>query len=203
MSSSSAFGRPPFAPRFGSVLIALAAFVALAALGCGRRVGEITDESEHDGGPLQASAARPPGPTPPARPAPNAGEGWNGAQIDWQPYESGLRQAKAQKKPICLVFFTTWCPHCKNYSHVFDDPRVVARAHDFVMIHLDADAEEAVASKYALDGIYIPRTFFLAPDGSVDGSIHAPRLQSRYFYDERDPSSLLAAMESAHQKLVN
>ena len=121
----------------------------------------------------------------------------NAAQIDWQPYEAGLRLAKAQKKPVCLVFSTTWCPHCKNYSHVFDDPRVVASAHDFVMIHLDADAEEAVASKYALDGSYIPRTFFLKPDGTVDDTIHAPRPRSRFFYDEHDPSSLLAAMDTA------
>ena len=114
----------------------------------------------------------------------------------WQSYEAGLQQARTQKKPVCLVFSTTWCPHCKNFSHVFDDPRVVAHARDFVMIHLDADAEEAIASKYALDGSYIPRTFFLGPDGKVDfATIHAPRLASRFFYDEHDPGSLLAAMD--------
>ena len=79
----------------------------------------------------------------------------------------------------------------------------MASARDFVMVRLDADAEEGIASKYSLDGGYIPRTFFLAPDGTVDGSIQAPRARSRYFYDEHDPGSLLASMETARRKLVN
>src|SRR5580692_10284584 len=71
---------------------------------------------------------KPPAPAaPPARPGAPAPvvESWNTAQIDWQPYEAGLARAKAQKKPICLVLYTGWCPHCRNYSHVFDDPKVV------------------------------------------------------------------------------
>jgi thiol-disulfide isomerase/thioredoxin len=180
--------------------------VSLALPACGRRIGEASNEVRSDSGAVGSStrpqSAQNPLPASGAA-ATSAGGGWNSAQIDWQPYEAGLLAAKAQNKPVCLVFSTTWCPHCKNYSHVFEDPRVVARAHDFVMIHLDADVDEAIASKYALDGTYIPRTFFLASDGTVAGSIHAPRLQSRYFYDERDPNSLLAGMETARQKLVN
>jgi thiol-disulfide isomerase/thioredoxin len=198
MSSPSAFRRA-FLSRVRSVVLGLA---TLAIVGCGRRISEISDDAERDTGLVAAVPAKPSQPTPPPRPA-NGGEGWNSAQIDWQPYEAGLRTAKAQKKPVCLVFSTTWCPHCKNYSHVFEDPRIVARAREFVMIHLDADAEEAIAAKYAFDGAYIPRTFFLAPDGTVESSIHAPRLQSRYFYDERDPASLLAGMETARQKFIN
>ena len=199
MSFPPAFRRDAFPSRVRRVVLALA---ILAVPGCGRRISEISDDVQHDAGLVAAMPARSSQPTAPPRPA-SGGEGWNRAQIDWQPYEAGLRAAQAQKKPVCLVFSTTWCPHCKNYSHVFEDPRVVARARDFVMIHLDADAEEAIASKYALDGAYIPRTFFLAPDGTVETSIHAPRLQSRYFYDERDPASLLAGMETARQKFVN
>jgi len=206
MSPSSASRRARRFSRVRSAPLVLATLAAFAPLGCGRRISE---DAERDSGPVAASPALSPQsrlPSPSSGPgtnAANAGGGWNSAQIDWQPYEAGLLAAKAQKKPVCLVFSTTWCPHCKNYSHVFEDPRVVARARDFVMIHLDADAEEAIASKYALDGAYIPRTFFLASDGTVDSSIHAPRLQSRYFYDERDPGSLLAGMETARQKLIN
>jgi thioredoxin-like negative regulator of GroEL len=183
---------PPRSSR--PLVLAFSALVAVA--GCGRRIGEVVDE--HDGG---AATTITPTSSAPAR-APST-QGWNAAQIAWQPYEAGLQQAKAQNKPVCLVFSTTWCPHCKNYSHVFEDPRVVAHAQDFVMIHLDSDAEELIASRYAIDGSYIPRTFFLTPDGKVDDSIHAPRPTSRYFYDEHDPSSLLAAMDTARRKLIN
>jgi thiol-disulfide isomerase/thioredoxin len=195
-------------------VLALIAFSVLAMVtGCGRRISEDSSESEKG---IAAAATTPPAssPTPAPTGAPKAakaanaaasasGEGWNAAQIDWKSYDEGMRLAKAQNKPVLLVFFTTWCPHCKNYSHVFEDPRVVERARDFVMIHLDADAEEAVASKYARDGSYIPRTFFLSPDGTLDETIHAPRPQSIYFYDEHNPLPLLASMETARKKLVN
>jgi thioredoxin-related protein len=148
-------------------------------------------------------SAIPPGWTPPAPAHPAAGgETWNAAQIEWLSYDEGLARAKAQQKPLCLVLYTDWCPHCKNYSHVFDDPKVVERAKDFVMVRANADREPAVAGKYATDGTYIPRTFFLAPDGAMDPEIHPARPKFLYFYDEKDPRSLLAGMETATQKLA-
>ncbi|MFN9939283.1 MAG: thioredoxin domain-containing protein, partial [bacterium] len=59
---------------------------------------------------------------------------------------------------MLLVFYAEWCPHCHNYAHVFEDPRIVAKARDFVMVRVDADAAPAVASRYDLDGAYLPRT---------------------------------------------
>jgi thiol:disulfide interchange protein len=200
--------RPRTTARRAAVLLVALTF-ALALFGCGRRIGEGNDNGSDTSASTSAPASpgSPGSPSSPAtaaaRPATSTGESWNASQIDWQPYEAGLQRAKAQHKPVCLVFSTTWCPHCKNFSHVFDDPRVVARAHDFVMIHLDADVEENIASKYALDGSYIPRTFFLKPDGTLDDTIHAQRARSRFFYDEHDPGPLLAAMETARQRLIN
>lgn len=149
---------------------------------------------------------------PPAAPARNAGargaraaataETWNAAQIEWQPYEAGLARAKAQNKPVCLVLYTNWCPHCRNYSHVFDDAKVVEEARKFVMIKVNADEESAIAKQYQRDGSYIPRTFFLAPDGTLDPDIHAPRPKFMYFYDEKNAGPLLAGMAEALKKLV-
>jgi thiol:disulfide interchange protein len=132
---------------------------------------------------------------------PSNGESWNAAQIDWQPYAAGLAKAKAENKPVCLVLYTTWCPHCKNFSHVFDDPRVVDQAKNFVMIHMDAEQDSDTAQRFARDGGYIPRTFFLSPDGTPDFDIHAARPNYIYFYDERNPASLLAGMSEAIRKL--
>ena len=130
-----------------------------------------------------------------------AGGDWNDQQIGWQAYDAGLAAAKKAKKPICLVFYTEWCPHCANYSVVFHDPRVVERAKRFVMVRLDKDKNAELSRRYAPDGEYIPRTYFLASDGTLDPGIHAPREQFRYFYDERDPGSVLAGMDQALGKL--
>ena len=163
-------------------------------------LGACRADPSADAAPATTSEAATPAP---AKAAAVGAETWNSAQIDWQPYEAGLAKAKAENKPVCLIFYTGWCPHCKTYSRVFDDPTVVARARKFVMIHLNADEEGALASKYAKDGTYIPRTFFLNSDGTVDYSIHAPRDKFAYFYDEKNPSAILAGMDEAERKLRN
>jgi thiol-disulfide isomerase/thioredoxin len=130
----------------------------------------------------------------------HAGGDWNDAQIAWQPYDKGLVAAKEEKKPVCLVFFTEWCPHCKSYSAVFHDPKVVEQARRFTMIRLDKDKNAEISKKYAPDGEYIPRTYFLSSAGVLDPEIHAARDQYKYFYDERMPGSVLGGMDQAHKK---
>jgi hypothetical protein len=137
-----------------------------------------------------------------AAPAPQApqAEGWNDAQIAWLPYEAGLAKAKTDNKPVCLVFHTGWCPHCRNYSRVFQDPRIVAKARDFIMVRVNPDDEVAIGARHAPDGTYVPRTLFLAPSGEPLADVHAPRPQFIHFYDEHDAGSLLGGMEAALRK---
>jgi len=134
---------------------------------------------------------------PPAR----AGGDWNDKQINWRRYEEGLAEAKKEKKPVCIIFYTEWCPHCANYSAVFHDSKVVELSKRFVMVRLDKDKEKELSKKYAPDGEYIPRTYFLSSAGALDADIHAPREKYLYFYDERAPDSVLAGMEEASKKL--
>ena len=125
---------------------------------------------------------------------------WNDGSIQWQTYEKGLALAAKEKKPICLIFFTEWCPHCKTYSRVFHDPRVVEKAKDFVLIHVNNDKAGELATKFSPDGPYVPRTFFLSSAGVLDPELHAPRDKFKYFYDETDPAGLLAGMDAAKKK---
>jgi thiol:disulfide interchange protein len=131
-----------------------------------------------------------------------AAHDWNAAAIAWKPLDEGLALAKTEKKPVCLVVYTEWCPHCANYAKVFHDPKVVERAKRFVMIHVDQDKAKAETAKYAPDGGYIPRTLFLAPDGTLAADVHAPRDKYKYFYDESNPASVLAGMDAALAKLA-
>jgi thiol-disulfide isomerase/thioredoxin len=130
-----------------------------------------------------------------------AGGDWNDAGIDWQPFEKGLAMAREENKPVCLIFYTEWCPHCINYSKVFHNDDVVEHAKQFVMIRIDKDKHPDLSAKYAPDGQYIPRTYFLSPAGTLDPSIHAARDRYMYFYDENKPDALLAGMSQALQKL--
>jgi thiol:disulfide interchange protein len=163
-------------------------------------LGACRADPSADIAPVTTSEAASP---PASKAAAVTGETWNATQIDWQPYAAGLAKARAENKPVCLIFYTGWCPHCKTYSRVFDDPKVVARARSFVMIRLNADDEGELARKFAKDGTYIPRTFFLASDGTPDYGIHAARDKFAYFYDEHNPTAILAGMDEAERKLRN
>jgi hypothetical protein len=134
--------------------------------------------------------------------AAQAGGDWNTAGIAWMDYDAGLTAAKSSGRPICLVFFTEGCPHCTTYSKVFHDAAVVERAKSFVMIRLDRDRSAALSAKYAPDGNYIPRTYFLSPDGTLHPDLKAPRDEFKYFYDESNPQSLLQGMQRALAKLA-
>ncbi|HRI65677.1 MAG TPA: thioredoxin family protein [Polyangium sp.] len=158
---------------------------------------------------VQAPAAPPPtvattvaaAPTPPPAAPKQQKEDWNETGIAWQTYEAGMAKAKKENKPVCLVFFTNWCPHCRNYSKVFSDPRVVTRSKDFIMIRLNADEVPDISTAHSPDGTYVPRTFFLSSEGKILPDVHAPRPQYLYFYDEANPESLLGGMDAALKKI--
>ncbi|MFI5297543.1 MAG: thioredoxin family protein [Polyangiales bacterium] len=154
--------------------------------------------------PIAAAPARKPDPTPTAAPTPSAtGEAWGGAGVVWRSPQDAFAEAKRTNKPIALVVFTTWCPHCKRFQKVFGDPRIIEASKAFVMLHIDADQERDVAEKYAPDGGYFPRTLFLKPDATLLGDVRAKddgRFQ--YFYDENDAAPLLAAMDKAKREIV-
>jgi thiol-disulfide isomerase/thioredoxin len=199
MSSLSA---PSVSARLILVL-PLLALLALSHLACGRPMGGDPDREPTPGADTPSTAKAPSRPVAaPAAPlGPAATEEWNPTQIEWQPFDAASSRAKAENKPVCVIFSAGWCPHCKNYSHVFDDPRVAARAKDFEMVHVDVDAEPALAARFATDGGYVPRTYFIGPDGTLATEIHAARPRYQYFYDEKDPTALLAGMEASLRKL--
>ena len=172
------------------VASALAPLTALVA--CDRTPGEASRDAQTTATATTASAASS---APPLKSATPGGP-WNAAQIDWLPYDTGMARAETLGKPVLLVVSATWCPHCKNYMHVFDDARVADRARDFVMIHIDADADAEVSSRYTKDGDDVPRTYFLAPDGA-SSNVPPPNGRFHFFFDEHDPSSLLGGMHSA------
>ncbi len=136
--------------------------------------------------------------------AAQAGGDWNDAGIAWRPYTEGLAEAKKDGKPICLVVFTEWCPHCKNYSSVFHDAKLVEMAKRFVMIRLDQDQNKDLLAGFGPDGQYIPRTLFLSSAGKLDEDLRAPRELYRYFYDESKAdgsAGVLTGMQRALDKL--
>lgn len=59
-------------------------------------------------------------------------------------YEEALAAAKTEKKPLLMLFYTNWCPHCKKMkSEIFTDSEVVKfYQNNFVCMAVDADSAE-------------------------------------------------------------
>ena len=125
-----------------------------------------------------------------------AGGDWNDAGVAWKTYEQGLAEAKATRRPVCLIFYTDWCPHCTNYARLFHDAALVELSKKFVMIRINKDQDPATSGKYAPDGDYIPRTFFLGPDGKLLDKVTEQRADYRYFYNESDPAGVTRSMNA-------
>ena len=125
----------------------------------------------------------------------------NHGQIEWRPYALGMRDAAKTGKPIVLVFYTDWCPHCHNYSRVFHDPRLVEASRHFVMIRVERDANLDISRQYDFDGDYIPRTLLLSSEGKVLRDLNAGRSEYRHYLDEYEPDQLLELMERALERV--
>lgn len=122
---------------------------------------------------------------------------WNPGGIAWRDLSAGLAEAGRTNKPVMMVVHAEWCSHCRNYSRVFHDPALVSLSERFVMVLADSDHVPAANQRYAVDGRYVPRTYFLDAQGEHRGEIDAGRARYRYFYDENAAGPTIASMERA------
>lgn len=160
--------------RLGLVSLAL----GLASIGCSSRAHGTEDD------PWATPAA--------ANAAPASGE------ITWESYDAGIARAQAEHKPAIVVFTATWCSQCEAYRSVLADPNVIALSRRFVMIKVDIGERPELNQRYSPDGTYVPRTMFLASDGSHRPDLRSPtRTDYAYFLDTHGPDELLGLMQRA------
>ena len=67
-------------------------------------------------------------PAPAAVKPQNPPQDWNETGVAWQTFDAGMKQAQQEQKPVCLVFYAEWCPHCRNYGKVFHDAGIIEKS---------------------------------------------------------------------------
>lgn len=180
-------------------VVAAAALVLLAACRSG---DPIVEESPTTGGAAPRATADPvvvraPTTAPPPAPA-RAGKHVDfDERIAWKPWDDAARDAKRDGRPIMLVIYADWCPHCRELSPVFADPEIQKLAKNLVMVHQNSDEDPPWLRSYASLGSYVPRILFLGPDGAIKADLTSGDGRYPYFYTPQGVSALKASMKRA------
>jgi thioredoxin-related protein len=80
-------------------------------------------------------------------------------------YESALKAARGQNKPLLLYFFSTTCYYCTlmDKNTLADRDVSASLKRDFVFLRIDADRSTDLSRLYRIEGT--PSSWFLEPTG--------------------------------------
>jgi len=127
--------------------------------------------------------------------------GW-GDSIDWVTLEEGQERAREERKPVMLLIHKTWCGACQTLKGKFAKAKMIAElAKSFIMVNAEDD-EEPWEEEFQPDGgKYIPRIFFISPDGQLLKDVINPKDEyKQYPYYYSNPAPIIHAMQSVLQK---
>ncbi|XP_067932466.1 thioredoxin domain-containing protein 12-like [Watersipora subatra] len=124
--------------------------------------------------------------------------GW-GDSIAWMTLDKGLETARTEDKPLMLIIHKSWCGACKALKPRFADSSEIAELSEkFIMVNT-LDDEEPKDKKYAPDGGYIPRIFFMNPNGEIISDVYNESGNAQYKYYYPQPDAILSSMRRVAQ----
>ena len=122
--------------------------------------------------------------------------------LDEGGHHRGVGVPRRLQRPVLLVIYTDWCPHCKEFETQFEDQQVAELAQRFVMARGNSDEMDVLDRSYAPDGRYIPRMLVLSPTGKLDTELNDGG-EDAYYWGSTSPKGILRAMRKAIKKYGN
>lgn len=88
---------------------------------------------------------------------------------DDTPYATALENAKLQKKPLFVMLYADWCPHCNQMKkEVFSDPAVMTFLKaNYVCVWKNIEKPEGIALKDKFNTKSLPAFLFLNPENET------------------------------------
>ena len=88
---------------------------------------------------------------------------------DDTPYKIALENAKTQGKPLFVMLYADWCPHCNQMKkEVFSDPAVMDFLNkNYMCVWKNVEKEEGIALKDKYNTKSLPTFLFIDPSSEV------------------------------------
>jgi hypothetical protein len=121
-----------------------------------------------------------------------------GTTVAWLDFDTALARARAEQRAIGVVLYADWCPKCRSLAPQFVSGPVADASGKILWVLQNHDAQPAwLTERFGDLGNYVPRIFFLRPDGSLDPEINSGHPRYPYFYLANKPEVLVASIERA------
>lgn len=111
------------------------------------------------------------------------------AQTEWKhseiTYESAINKAKNENKPIFIMLYATWCPHCNTMkSTVFNDPKVIDYLNkNYICVWKDIEKEEGIKLKEKFQTKGLPTFLFIDANETLLYSVKGEMKTNAFMYE--------------------
>ena len=133
-------------------------------------------------------------------------------EIKWKDYASGMSEIRETKKPGIVLIYRPTCPACRMLNGIFEKSQSVkALAKNYVMIR-SVDGSESfqgairggttMVTCLSTDGAYVPRLFFISPQGTPLMDVMAVDGNSRFKYYYFSEEQLIKKMEQVFSRYM-
>ncbi|HEY6143454.1 MAG TPA: thioredoxin family protein [Flavobacterium sp.] len=141
----------------------------------------------------------------------------NNFKFDESNYQTSIQKSKTEKKPLLLMIYATWCPHCeKMKNEVLNDTSVIdLLSKNYICNRLDSDSEEGKMVKakfkttslptfiildsdetelYRLKGEYKTQSFITELKNAMNPKQQLPYLEKNFLADPSNVQNWLSYM---------
>ena len=116
------------------------------------------------------------------------------ASIEWVSFTDGQSNAALTGKPMLVLVYAHWCTQCVRLSKSMLNKDFEELSKNFIMVLVDQDKAQEMLDHYFPKMTYVPRIFFMKPDGEFWTELKSKNARYPYFYPSSDMTELMSNM---------
>ena len=98
---------------------------------------------------------------------------------------------------MVVLVYANWCTQCDALAKALASQKGVNASKPFVMVLADHDDDSQGLTYYTPKLGYVPRIFFMEPNGELWSEMQSGNSRYPYYYEPKDLSVLLTNMQKS------